>query len=261
MGSKGILPFAAGVPKGSVLEGVYWASSRRLCALSWVKPLSSVPRTPPGAPRPWDGDVAVYHITHIDNIGAMARDGALRCDSSCNVNGIRPVSIAYDNLKAKRARWKVDVAQGGTLADYVPFYYAPRSPMLYAIDGGYVPSYDGGQVEVAHLVCSAQEIARPSGFAITNGHAISPLSDQFDDLACLDRIDWEIMPERLWRDTDEDGDRKRRRQAEFLVFETVAFEAVKQIGVLTKTVADRVRESLAGAAHRPPVIVRPDWYY
>jgi hypothetical protein len=30
---------------------------------------------------------------------------------------------------------------------------------------------------------------------------------------------------------------------------------------MTETVADRVREALAGAAHVPVIDVRPDWYY
>ncbi len=224
--------------------------------------MSSVPQIPPGRPIPWkSGDVAVYHITHIENLASIAEDGKLQCDNSCSTSGIEPVSIAYRDLKAKRSGWKITVARGGTLADYVPFYYAPRSPMLYAIDGGYVAGYSGGQAEVAHLVFNAHEIARVGEFVITDGHAATTLSNQFDDLARLDQIDWQIMPEKYWRDTDEDGDRKRRRQAEFLVLNSVPFSAVRQIGVMTGAVADLVREELADAQHQPPVVVRPDWYY
>lgn len=191
----------------------------------------------------------------------MAAEGELQCDRSCNASGIEPVSIAYQDLKAKRSEWPVRVARGGTLADYAPFYFAPRSPMLYAIAGGWVAGYSGGQVEVAHMVFSANELARGDEFVITDGHAATSLSEQFDDFARLDEVDWDIMRDRYWRDTDDDGDRKRRRQAEFLVFGSVPFHAVKQIGVMTEAVASEVRDELQGASDQPRIVVRPDWYY
>ena len=185
----------------------------------------------------------------------------LQCDRGCNASGIDPVSIAYQDLKARRSEWPVRVARGGTLADYVPFYFAPRSPMLYAIAGGWVGSYSGGQVEVAHLVFCANDLARADNFVITDGHAATSLSEQFDDLARLDEVDWDVMRDKYWRDTDDDGDRKRRRQAEFLVFDSVPFRAVAQIGVMTEAVAAEVREKLGDAADQPRIVVRPDWYY
>jgi hypothetical protein len=221
-----------------------------------------MPRVPPGSPKPWaHGATAVYHITHVDNLASMAQTGVIRCDRGCSAQGIRPVSIAYAGLKARRADWHVKVARRGTLADYVPFYYAPRSPMLYAINGGFVAGYEEGQAEVAHLVLAAEDIAAPGTFAITDGHAATPLTTQYEDLRDLEKISWPIMHEKYWRDTDDDGDRKRRRQAEFLVWSAVPFEAVRVIGVMTATIAERVHAALADSAHTPSVVVRSDWYY
>jgi len=221
-----------------------------------------MPKLPPGSPRPWhDGATAVYHITHVDNIASMARLGAILCDRRCEKDGTQPVSIAYEDLKARRAWWRVTVAQRGTLADYVPFYYAPRSPMLYVINRGSVPGYGEGQAEVAHLVLAAEEIAAPGRFAITDGHAATPLTRQYADLRDLDKVCWKTMRSQFWADTDEDGDRKRRRQAELLVWREVPFEAVRMIGVMTATIAERVRSALAGTDYAPRIVVRRDWYY
>jgi hypothetical protein len=221
-----------------------------------------MPRVPPGSPEPWtNGATAVYHITHIANIASMANSGVILCDRGCSRRGMHPVSIAYADLKARRADWPVTVARRGTLADYVPFHYAPRSPMLYAINGGFVAGYAEGQAEVAHLVLAAESIATPGRFAITDGHAATPLTTQYEDLRDLERISWPIMDEKYWSDTDDDGDRKRRRQAEFLVWKSVPFQAVRVIGVMTATIAERARAALADSAHKPPVVVRSDWYY
>ena len=133
--------------------------------------------------------------------------------------------------------------------------------MLYVISRGYVAAYSGGQAEVAHVVFSINEIARTDEFVLTDGHAATTLSTQYDDLARLDQIDWPVMRGRFWHDTDEHGDRKRRRQAEFLVATSVPFSAVKEIGVMTEVVAEEVRAALDNAPHEPPVIVRRDWYY
>lgn len=211
---------------------------------------------------PWgDGTTAVYHITHVENLAGMVASGVIDCDRSCISAGRNPRSIAYMNLKTKRSGWRVGVAAGGTLADYVPFYYAPRSPMLYAIHGGYVPGHDGGQEPVVHLVMRAEEIAAPGTFVVTNGHAATPLTTQFDTMDALDEIDWNIMRTKYWRDTDDDGDRKRRRQAEFLVHQQVPFSAVRIIGVRSEAIADAAQQAIAAMTAPPRVIVRPSWYY
>lgn len=100
--------------------------------------------------------MAVYHITHVDNLESIVASGQLDCDNACAAKRIESVSIAYDNLKGQRAVKLVDVAAGGTLADYVPFYFAPRSPMLYVIANGYLENYAGGQEEIVHLVSSVE---------------------------------------------------------------------------------------------------------
>lgn len=90
--------------------------------------------------------------------------------------------------------------------------------MLYAIHKGNVQTYTEGQKPILHLVSSA-EVVQEAGlaFTFTDGHAEMDISTFFTDLNDLEKIDWDIMQSRYWYDTLKDGDRKRRRQAEFLV--------------------------------------------
>jgi hypothetical protein len=217
---------------------------------------------PPGRPRPWvEGETAAYHITHVENLASIVECGGLDCDNGCAEAGIEPVSIAYSSLKAQRARTEVTVAARGTLADYVPFYYGPRSPMLYTIWRGNVTEYDGTQEEIVHLVCSVEAMAEPERFVITDRHPITPLAEQFDGLDVLDELDWPLMNATYWHDTDRDGDRKFRRQAEFLVYRRVPIEAVRLVGTMTRVVAERTATLLAALPNPPPVVVRKGWYY
>ena len=83
----------------------------------------------------------------------------------------------------------------------------------------------------------------------------------FDDLVHLNRIDWPLMTSRFWNDTASDGDRKRRRQAEFLVYQFCPWQVIRNIGVIDATVAGEVEALIHGAPHRPLVNVERNWYY
>lgn len=208
---------------------------------------------------------AIFHITHMANLPGIITAGGLWCDAiraTKVASGVNVVGIAYQHIKDRRAGKNVRMAAGGTLADYVPFYFAPRSPMLYTISRGNVVGYNGGQEQVIHLV-STVEIAcglnRP--WCFTDGHADMKISKQFDKVTSLDKIDWRIMKETWWNDTIQDGDRKRRRQAEFLVHQAFPWTGISEIGVMSQITATQVQTALNGATHRPKVTVRSDWYY
>lgn len=188
--------------------------------------------------------------------------GGLWCDNERVRQGVVAVNIAYTDLKAARAATRVPVCRQGTLADYVPFYFAPRSPMLYVIHRGGVAGYAGGQEPVLHLFAKLDDV-RKRGLSVTftEGHAAIPFSRFFEDWRDLDKIDWAVMQDRYWNNTDEDGDRKRRRQAEFLVHHFFPWDLIRGIGVRMEDTRLQVERLIARAPHRPEVHVVPGWYY
>ena len=204
----------------------------------------------------------IYHITHIRNLSNIIQDGGLWCDQVVMERKLAYVSIAHQHIKERRAQKQVPCAPGGTLADYVPFYFAPRSPMLYVIQRGDVQGYTEGQRPILHLVSSAEAV-RAAGipFAFTDGHAEMDISRFFTDLRDLTEIDWNIMQATIWRDTLQDGDRKRRRQAEFLAHQFFPLTLVDKIGVYNLKVAQQVMALFAASSHKPTIIAEPAWYY
>lgn len=206
--------------------------------------------------------VPIYHITHLNNLATIVNRGELCCDRQVAAGVVQATGIAHQHIKERRAKHRVTKGPAGTLSDYVPFYFAPRSPMLYAISRGNVEGYDGGQREVLHLVTDVETIVNAGLlYVFTDGHADMAFSEQFDDLAHLSRIDWEIMTAKYWRDTPQDNDRKRRRQAEFLVHEACPWDCINEIGVIDQAVADAVGTILAATNATTTVSVRPEWYY
>ena len=205
---------------------------------------------------------AIYHITHTDNLPQLFAQGGLWCDNERQAHVPQIVGIAHQHIKDRRARKVVSKCRQGTLADYVPFYFAPRSPMLYAISRGNVQRYNGTQQNVVHLVSSAAIVEQNSlPFCFTDGHAEMDFSQQFDNLSDLNQVDWKMMQERYWSDTKEDGDRTRRRQAEFLVHRFFPVTLFSEISVMTLKSAEYIKSLFPKDALLPQITIHREWYY
>jgi len=147
------------------------------------------------------------------------------------------------------------VSAGGTLGDYVPFNFCPRSVMLYAVHRGH-QDYLGGQEAIVHLVSSvriAVGVGRP--WAFTDRHAELEHALIFDDLSMLKEVRWYVMSQMYWTDV------KEERQAEFLVHQFFPWTAVVEIGVMSAAMGQRVHSMIAPAQHRPTIKTTPSWYY
>lgn len=200
----------------------------------------------------------LYRIIHIDNLPGLLARG---CDCAPNVakaEGIAKRSIFHPNIMDKREHAVVRVAPGGYVADYVPFYFGPRSPMLYAIKEGKVAGYQG-QREIIYLVVSAEDVeAAQIPFAFTDGHAIMNYIRHDNRLADLSKVRWDIIGATYWNNF-EDG--RCRRQAEFLVRDRFPLSLVREIGVMDEAVGRQVATLLEPTSLQPLLQVRREWYF
>ncbi|MBD2442985.1 DUF4433 domain-containing protein [Dolichospermum sp. FACHB-1091] len=205
----------------------------------------------------------IYHITHIDNLTSIITSGGLIANSRLKIQQTNYLDIAHGHIQDRRDTTKVPCSAGGYLHDYVPFYFAPRSPMLYAIHKQNVDSYSGGQQPIIHLVSEAYTInSLKLKFAFTDGHAIMAYSEFYDDMSDLQSvIDWELMKSKYWANTPDDPNRKWRRQAEFLVYENCPWSLIQEIGVINKTIAEQVQLILTAFNIQIPVNIYQNWYY
>jgi hypothetical protein len=204
----------------------------------------------------------IYRITHVDNLAQILTDGGVHAPAIALANSVQYKPIHNTGIQDQRSRTQVPCGPRGCVHDYVPFYFAPRSPMLYAILKGKVDSYQGGQEEVIYLVAIAEQLAAAGvAFAFTDGHAIMRLTNFFDDLARLDRVNWDVIRGQWFHDTDQFPDRKRQRQAEFLVHQFCPIGQVVGIGTMNDAMKARV-ESIV-AAHGSALVVKtlPAWYF
>src|SRR5690606_37858216 len=121
-------------------------------------------------------------------------------------------NIANTEIQTRRASTAVP-HKGGNLHDYVPFYFSNRSPMLYSI-------YRSGisQSDIVYLVSTLPKVdSENAEWVFTDGHPIVAYSTFYEDVSDLDEVDWDIINDKYWENTEEDPNRKTRKQAEFLV--------------------------------------------
>jgi hypothetical protein len=205
---------------------------------------------------------AIYRLLHIDNLPVILDCGGMHAPShppagKCDYRVIHNVDIQ----KIRRER-PILCGQGGTVHDYVAFYFGPRSPMLYQLHTGWVENYDQGQEPLIYAVSTIETIVQAGcGFVFSDGHGIAAFTQWFDNLNDLDKVDWNTVYADFWADTVDDMDRQRRKQAEFLVHRFCPWDLIIRIGVLNDNVLKAVERILEQKNCSLPVEVCRQWYY
>lgn len=183
--------------------------------------------------------------------------GELQCHrSAANV-----VDVADSSIKLRRTTIAVGCGPGGVVGDYVPFYFAPRSPMLFRLHREHAEGHGDGQRALVYLVATTERLAEAGLQCVfSDGNAAHGLTRFSADLA--DRVDWDLMDAVIWANTPDDGDRVRRRQAELLAHGAVPLGLIDELVVIDGTVRSRVVQQLLDRAESAlTVTIRPDWYF
>lgn len=135
--------------------------------------------------------------------------------------------------------------------------------MLFRLHKGEIDGFKIGQEPIIYLVAHAQDFCKGE-FVFSNGHGIHHLTQWYDDLKDLNKVDWSMVESKFWKDDPfEDNDRQRRKQAEFLVYKFCCWTYIRGIAVFNKTTQATVLETLHSypkELHRPVEIIRK-WYY
>jgi hypothetical protein len=177
------------------------------------------------------------------------------------------VVIGFDTIKKRRLEDLHVLCHPGTrVGDYVPFYFCPRSPMLYVIHRRNDElAYKGGQERIIHLVSTVEiavQAASDRPWAFSDGNAGAVYTQFAADLDRLpDFVDWDAVSANRWSGIGIDPAIKNKKQAEFLVHDQFPWSAVRLIGVLNQAIANEVQSIIDGAEHEPQVAAKPEWYY
>ena len=148
------------------------------------------------------------------------------------------------------------------VGDCVPFYFCPRSVMLYVISMANHEQlgYRGGQGPIIHLEADLRQTvawadAHNQRWAFTRSNAGSYHFADWCNLAQLYEINWDAVQAGDWQRQSE------WKQAEFLIEHQFPWELVERIGVRLPQVSDQVAEALQNAMYKPRIEILPEWYY
>lgn len=199
----------------------------------------------------------IYHITDASNLPGIIAGGGLVSEAALAAKGGPKVVIGYDHIKLRRMeQTRIPHANNRFVGEFVPFYYCPRSPMLYVVNRGRTGRQPGCQTEIVHLVSTvANGIALGRQWAISDVNAGSNYPSFFNHPNALDSLDWQAIGSQYWQNC------ATQKAAEFLVADAFPWQQIVAIGCHNQTVAQRVTAALAASSHKPRVLLRPAWYY
>jgi hypothetical protein len=215
----------------------------------------------------------IFHITAISNLARIAKSKKLHSNTQLQKKKIEYENIAYQGAQGKRATKMVARPPGGFIHDYVPFYFAPRSPMLFTINKGNVPDCDYRQPDIVHFATTVEAVIESElAYVFYDYNATLNFATCYSDVKDLDKIDWDLFREiprldgycQFWKSDMNKPRYSRRmetRQAEFLIHKSVPLTLMSMIGTYNEAKASEVREILDEADIDLPVEAKPSWYY
>jgi hypothetical protein len=202
----------------------------------------------------------IFRITHRNNVPWIL-DHGLHCRKSPIVDP-NFVTIGNPDLIEKRYDHPAKCAVGGTLGDYIPFYFTPCSPMLYNILTGWRGLRRREKEEIVVLVSSLHAVEDAGiPFFFTDRHALLALSESSTSLADLDRIDWPRLRNRDFRHDPDEPDKVDRYQAEALIYRHLPVGALLGIVCYNDSVADGVRDRVAEKHLNLKVATQSKWFF
>lgn len=210
--------------------------------------------------------IKIYHIVHVDRLSSILDDGYLFSDAVISQRINNGPMIGLSNIKQRRLHKALNSYPDLHVGDCVPFYFCPRSIMLYLIhcrNSGLV--YQGGQEPIIHLQADFNQVIAwaniqdpPIRWAFTSSNAGSNYFEDFNDLNLLNnKINWNAVNANYWQEQNI----KEGKQAEFLLENQFPWHLIEHIGVHSKYYAHEVMNVIQGQQHRPLVTIEPTWYY
>jgi hypothetical protein len=214
---------------------------------------------------------SVYHITHVENLSAIVAEGYLLSDKIMIDEARTKAGIGMTSIKKRRLELPVTCHSLLMVGECVPFYFCPRSIMLYVIHRADAPElhYRGGQRPIVHLQFDVNGLIKWSeengvrwAFSLSNAGAV--YAEFCNEVTDLTRLDWDGIHSTNFAPgsvTPAGHAVKECKQSEFLVEACVPWKLVQHIGVYSASELDAAKRAIAAAEHQPTVGVERNWYF
>lgn len=180
----------------------------------------------------------VYHFTSIENLGSIIDNGIFSTNQKI-ARGIEHVNVAEEGIQRRRAQMQIPGANGRCVHDYVPFYFAKKTPMQLAV----LHKKNVDQQFIIYLSVSILLLETRPGAYFTSASANTEIPPTFisgnNHSHLLDSLDWQTIVNNGWGYADED--QRHRKMAELLLPDHVPLCEINQIITWNTDISDCVR--------------------
>ena len=155
-----------------------------------------------------------FHMTDISNVESILQNGLL-CTNERIRRGIAHTDVANGVIQERRSNTPVTCGHGGTVHDYVPFYFTSISPMLLSL----VLSKNYEQADMVFICLKIDKLLSLDAiFTDASANTVVP-PNFYDDVARLSLLSWDKIDDRRWR--WDDVEERHRKMAEVLIYNRV----------------------------------------
>jgi hypothetical protein len=201
----------------------------------------------------------IFRITHRANVPWSLKNG-LHCASSLTQDP-HFVSIGKPDLIERRRSRRVPVPPGGTLDDYIPFYFTPCSPMLYNILTGHGVRRRARE-EIVVLVSSFDQLDQHGlPYVFTDRHAYLRAASFFRDRSDLRHIDYDLLKSKAFKRDREAPAKFDSYQAEALVHGKMPSVALLGLACYTEKARSEINAVISDLGLELKTVVRRNWYF
>lgn len=198
-----------------------------------------------------------FRLVHIDNISHVNRYGFVHKDSKY----AKPDYVPIGDQSIINVRDSASFPGVGRIGKCIPFYFGPRSPMLYVIQNGFNNVTRYSPEQLVYCVVLLEDLIRDNIDCIfTDGHALSGLTTIYpkEELSNINNIIRSSDVYTKYWVSEEDRDLKRRKEAEILLKAELGPEYIKGYVVYN---ADAMNNLLDFGISPEKIVIKQDYYF
>jgi hypothetical protein len=189
----------------------------------------------------------LFRMVHWQNVAYILENG-ICCQSHPKADP-NYINIGHQQLISDRQDYSIPFPDAGDLGEYVPFYFAGHSPMLYIIMHGFRGVKQLPQRDIVFIALSFETVkAKQLEFLFSDRNAKIAIANFYNHENDFDKINWEIVQSKDWANTENNFNKRDLKQAEFLIRNQVPIHCIKNLVVKTlerKKYFEKIIDNLA----------------
>jgi len=177
--------------------------------------------------------ISLFRLLHWQNVEHVLKHGL--CCKEHPKSDPDYINIGHRQLISDRHEHPIPINGAGNLGEYVPFYFWGNSPMLFLIMNGSSGVKQRPQEDLVYLRTSFLKIQEHNlEYVYSDRNAKIAFANFFNNEKDFDKVHWEIVRKRVWKNDESNRARQDLKQAEFLVRNYVPVSCIQTIIVKTE---------------------------